>query len=182
MWNVIPTGADPSQAPPGQDNFYCYLAAAPYTPEGGWDAMDATRRTVRERAGQAAVNKLAKFYDGVEDLEIGRQVLTNDDFGRLGRVTGGNITHVNMTLSRGGPRRPARGLAGYRTPVENLFLGGSGCHPSGGITGAPGYMAAREVLRAAGRGLRSTRRQPTGSPVLIGVSGGNPAPATPLPP
>jgi phytoene dehydrogenase-like protein len=147
MWNVIPTGVDPSQAPAGQDNFYCYLAVAPYAPPGGWEARDAAGMTLRDRAGQAVVNKLAKFYDGIEVLELGRQVLTNEDFASLGGATGGNITHVDMVLSRGGPRRPARGLAGYRTPVDGLFLGGSGSHPSGGITGAPGYMAAREVLR-----------------------------------
>lgn len=151
MWNVIPTGADPSQAPAGQDNFYCYLAVAPYTPVDGWDVPDADGRTGRDRAGQAAVNKLAKFYEGVEQLEIGRRVLTNQDFERLVGASGGSITHVDMTLSRAGPRRPARGLAGYRTPVDGLFLGGSGSHPSGGITGAPGYMAAREVLRGTDR-------------------------------
>lgn len=150
MWNVIPTGADPSQAPPGQDNFYCYLAVAPYTPVGGWDITDEDGKTTREKIGQAAVNKLAKFYDGVEQLEIGRRVLTNQDFEQLVGASGGSITHVDMTLSRGGPRRPARGLAGYRTPVAGLFLGGSGAHPSGGITGAPGYMVAREVLRRDG--------------------------------
>lgn len=147
MWNVIPTGVDPSQAPSGEDNFYCYLAVAPYTPQKGWDVPDANGITTRQRAGQAAVNKLAKFYDGVEQLEIGRRVLTNEDFERLVGASGGSITHVDMTLSRGGPRRPSRGLAGYHTPVDGLFLGGSGSHPSGGITGAPGYMAAREVLR-----------------------------------
>jgi len=149
MWNVIPTGADPSQAPAGQDNFYCYLAVAPHTPEVGWDIPEAEGVTLRQRAGDAVVAKLARFYDGVEALEIGRRVLTNDDFERLVGAAGGNITHVDMVLSRGGPRRPARGLAGYRTPVEGLFLGGSGSHPSGGITGAPGYLAAREILRGA---------------------------------
>jgi phytoene dehydrogenase-like protein len=148
MWNVIPTGADPSQAPPGQDNFYCYLAVAPYSPHEGWDVPDADGITTRQRAGQAAVNKLGKFYEGVEQLEIGRRVLTNEDFQRLVGASGGSITHVDLTMSRVGPRRPARGLAGYRTPVDRLFLGGSGSHPTGGITGAPGYMAAREVIRA----------------------------------
>jgi phytoene dehydrogenase-like protein len=137
MWNVIPTGADPSQAPAGQDNFYCYLAVAPCDV----DLM------MRQQAGDAAVAKLARFYDGVEQLEIGRRVLSNGDFAELVGASGGNITHVDMVLSRGGPRRPARGLSGYRTPIRGLFLGGSGSHPSGGITGAPGYLAAREVLR-----------------------------------
>ncbi len=151
MWNVIPTGVDPSQAPAGQDNFYCYLAVAPQEVEGGWDHPDASGVTNRQQLGNAAVAKLARFYDGVETLEIGRRVLTNEDFERLVGASGGSITHVDMTLSRGGPRRPARGLAGYRTPVDGLFLGGSGSHPSGGITGAPGFMAAREVLRTAGK-------------------------------
>jgi phytoene dehydrogenase-like protein len=147
MWNVIPTGADPSQAPAGQDNFYCYLAVAPYEVEGGWDVPDAAGLTKRQQLAETVVAKLVRFYDGVENLEIGRRVLTNEDFEKLVGASGGNITHVDMVLSRGGPRRPARGLAGYRTPVAGLYLGGSGSHPSGGITGAPGYMAAREVLR-----------------------------------
>ena len=147
MWNVIPTGNDPSQAPAGQDNFYCYLAVAPYAPEEPWDEPGADGTTLRERAGSSVVAKLAKFYDGVETLEIGRQVLNNEDFEREVGASGGNITHVDMVLSRGGPRRPVRGLSGYEMPVPGLYLGGSGAHPSGGITGAPGYMVAREVLR-----------------------------------
>ncbi|MGQ0465014.1 MAG: phytoene desaturase family protein [Sporichthyaceae bacterium] len=157
MWNVIPTGTDPGQAPAGQDNFYCYLAVAPYEVEGGWDTPDTTGVTLRQHAGDAVVAKLARFYDGVETLELGRRVLTNSDFAALVGASGGNITHVDMVLSRGGPRRPARGLAGYRTPVAGLYLGGSGSHPSGGITGAPGYMAAREILRDA----RSGRKERT---------------------
>lgn len=151
MWNVIPTGVDPSQAPAEQDNFYCYLAVAPYEPEEAWDAPDTSGRTLRQRAGDSVVRKLAGFYDGVEQLELGRRVLNNQDFERLVGASGGSITHVDMVLSRGGPRRPARGLSGYATPVPGLFLGGSGSHPSGGITGAPGYMAAREVLRGERR-------------------------------
>jgi phytoene dehydrogenase-like protein len=147
MWNVIPTGNDPSQAPAGQDNFYCYLAVAPYAPEEPWDEPGADGTTLREKAGASVVAKLAKFYDGVETMEIGRQVLNNEDFAREVGSSGGNITHVDMVLSRGGPRRPVRGLAGYAMPVPGLYLGASGAHPSGGITGAPGYMVAREVLR-----------------------------------
>jgi len=158
MWNVIPTGNDPSQAPAGQDNFYCYLAVAPYEPETPWDEPGADGKTFREHAGDSVVAKLSTFYEGVEQLEIGRQVLTNEDFEREVGASGGNITHVDMVLSRGGPRRPARGLSGYSTPVAGLFLGGSGSHPSGGITGAPGYMAAREITRK-GRTLRSRTRR-----------------------
>jgi phytoene dehydrogenase-like protein len=141
MWNAIPTGADPSQAPDGQDNFYGYVATAPLELEGGWTGE------ARQGAGQAVVNKLAKFYDGVEELELGRQVATNRDFTDRANMTAGNLTHVDMILSRAGPLRPARGLAGYITPIESLYLSGAGSHPGGGITGGPGYMTAREYLR-----------------------------------
>jgi phytoene dehydrogenase-like protein len=156
FWNAIPTGVDPTQAPAGQDNFYGYCATAPIAPEGGWTDE------AKKQAGQAIVNKFAKFYDGVEELELGRQVATNDDFALRGHMTAGNLVHVDMILSRGGPLRPARGLGGYSTPIDGLYLTGAGTHPGGGITGAPGYMTAREYLRnkhSAGAGLGQRARQ-----------------------
>jgi phytoene dehydrogenase-like protein len=148
LWPVIPTALDTSQAPDGQDTLYLYVAVAPYRLQGGWEHG-------KDALGRAVVSQAAEYYDGLEELEIGRQVLTNDDIGRLTHSTGGNVTHVDMTLGRAGPLRPARGFSGYRTPVEGLFLTGAGTHPGGGITGAPGYAAAREVLRATGRTSRS---------------------------
>ena len=88
----------------------------------------------------------------IEELEIGRQVLTNEDIAQRTHATGGNITHVDMSMGRAGPMRPARGLGGYRTPVSGLFLSGAGTHPGGGITGAPGYNSARAVLSTLGAG------------------------------
>ena len=75
-------------------------------------------------------------------------MLTNEDIADRTNATGGNITHVDMAMGRAGPMRPARGLGGYRTPIEGLFLSGAGTHPGGGITGAPGYNSARAVLRS----------------------------------
>jgi phytoene dehydrogenase-like protein len=147
IWPVIPTAMDPSQAPDGQDTLYLYVAVAPYRPEGGWES-------VKEDFGRSVAAQAAQYYDGVEELEIGRQVLTNDDIGNLVHATGGNITHVDMTVGRAGPLRPARGFGGYRTPVDGLFLTGAGTHPGGGITGGPGYVAARELLRRGARGKR----------------------------
>jgi len=147
IWPVIPTAMDPSQAPEGQDTLYLYVAVAPYQPEGGWDS-------VKEEFGRSVAAQAALYYDGIEEFEIGRQVLSNEDIGNLVHSTGGNITHVDMTLGRAGPFRPARGFGGYRTPVDGLFLSGAGTHPGGGITGGPGYVAARELLR---RGTSGTR-------------------------
>jgi phytoene dehydrogenase-like protein len=149
IWPVIPTAMDPSQAPDGQDTLYLYVAVAPHQPQGGWES-------VKEDFGRSVAAQAAQYYDGIEELEIGRQVLTNDDFGDRVHATGGNITHVDMTLGRAGPLRPARGFGGYRTPVDGLFLTGAGTHPGGGITGGPGYAAARELLR---RGKRPRTRR-----------------------
>jgi phytoene dehydrogenase-like protein len=137
IWPVIPTALDPSQAPPGQDTLYLYVAVAPYQPAD------------KEALASAVVKTAGAYYDGIEELEIGRQVLTNADIGERVHATGGNITHVDMALGRAGAARPARGFGAYRTPVPGLFLTGAGTHPGGGITGGPGYNAAREVLRAA---------------------------------
>jgi phytoene dehydrogenase-like protein len=137
LWPVIPTAMDPTQAPAGQDTLYLYVAVAPYE--------------IADKAAfaDAVVATAAEYYDGIEDLEIGRQVLGNDDIAERVHSTGGSITHVDMSMSRVGPFRPAKGLGGYGTPVPGLFLSGAGTHPGGGITGGPGYNAARELLRTA---------------------------------
>jgi phytoene dehydrogenase-like protein len=135
LWPVIPTALDPSQAPDGQDTLYLYVAVCPYEPAD------------KDALADAVVETAAAYYDGIEELEIGRQILTNHDIGQAVGATGGNITHVDMAIGRVGPSRPARGFGGYRTPVEGLYLTGAGTHPGGGITGAPGYNAARAVLK-----------------------------------
>lgn len=148
---VIPTAADPSQAPDGQDVLYLYVATAPLRPEGGWEQH-------REAAGASVLRGLARYYDGLAELELDRRVLTNADIEQLTGATDGNITHVDLSLSRAGLARPARGFGGFRTPIDGLYLGGAGSHPGGGITGAPGYLAAMEVLRGKGRRRRPSSR------------------------
>jgi phytoene dehydrogenase-like protein len=151
LWPVIPTAADPSQAPEGQDTLYLYAAVAPYRPEGGWES-------VRAKAAEGILANASRYFDGIADLEIGRQVLTNVEMASQGNATGGNMTHVDMVLGRAGPLRPARGLAGYKTPVDGLYLGAAGCHPGGGITGGPGYVSARTVIRELHKGVRRAKR------------------------
>jgi phytoene dehydrogenase-like protein len=147
LWNVIPTALDPSQAPPGQDALYTYLGAVPARPVEGWKAL-------KDEAGQAIVDKVAEFFGGIADLEIGRQVETPEDIAESTGATEGTILHVDWVLNRMGPLRPARGLGGFRTPVEALYLGGAGCHPGGLVSGLPGYLSAREILRCLRRSGR----------------------------
>ena len=97
LWPVIPTALDLSQAPDGQDTLYLYAAVLPYRVQDGWEAT-------KDDFASGVLAQAGEYYDGLEQLEIGHQVLVNEDFGRLTHATGGNVTHVDMTL---GTRRTA---------------------------------------------------------------------------
>jgi phytoene dehydrogenase-like protein len=77
---------------------------------------------------------------------------------RVNATLGSTVMHVDFLPHRLGPLRPALGLGGYRTPVKGLYLGGSGSHPGFGMTGLPGRLSAREVLRDHTRGSRFSRK------------------------
>ena len=111
-------------------------------------------------AAHAAMTHVNAFYEGVEELEVGRQVMTPVDLAERFRVPDGNVYHVDAGLMRFGPLRPAVGMAGYRAPLPGLYLSGGGTHPSAGICGIPGQLAARVVARdLRGGGLLSSARQ-----------------------
>ena len=76
-----------------------------------------------------------------------RQTLTPLDLERRFGLTGGNIFHGEMSLDQMFVLRPLAGWAKYRTPIVGLYLCGSGAHPGGGVMGAPGHNAAREILK-----------------------------------
>jgi phytoene dehydrogenase-like protein len=141
LWVVAPSGVDPSQAPPGQDSLYIYSLAAPVQPRpGGWAAA-------RGQAADDILAKLGKYVAPLQQAEIGRLVETPADMAARLRVRNGCITHIDMGLLNSGPLRPAVGLGLGKTPVDGLFLGGSGIHPGGGVSGLPGRTAARRALR-----------------------------------
>ncbi|HET6781164.1 MAG TPA: hypothetical protein VFH67_03615, partial [bacterium] len=79
-------------------------------------------------------------------------VLSPLDLERDFALTGGDIFHGEMTLDHLLFMRPVPGWADYRTPVRGLYLCGSGAHPGGGVMGAPGHNAAREILKDWKRG------------------------------
>lgn len=143
-FNVIPTAVDPSQAPEGQDTLYMWMMNFPAAPIIGW-------KQLKDAAGQAAVVRAADFYNDLPQLELARQVQTCDDIGERTGATGGCIVHVDLIPSRLGGSRPARGLGGFRLPVDGLYLGGAGSHPGGGVTGMPGWLASREIRRTIRR-------------------------------
>jgi phytoene dehydrogenase-like protein len=158
FYNAIPTGADPSQAPTGQDTLYLIAVTSPADPEGGWN--DA----IREQAVTDVVGKAASFYGGLVELEIGRASFTNAEM--AAEVGAASQAHVDWILNRLGPLRPARGFGGFSTPVRGLYLAGAGSHPGAAVTGTPGYLGASEALRdLRGTSRPGIRRR---SPVSVG--------------
>lgn len=139
---TIPTMYDPSLAPPGRHIMGIFLQYAPYTlRESDWD-------TLREPFADRVLDLIAEYVPNIRSLVVERQVLTPLDLERRFGITGGNIFHGEMSLDQMLMFRPVPGWARYATPVRGLWLCGSGGHPGGGVIGAPGYNAAREMLRA----------------------------------
>jgi len=151
---IIPSAADPSQAPEGQDTFWFWTGIAPANPTTPWKDLE-------DAAAESAINHASKVIGGLRELEIDRQVMTPPKFAERFRVPDGNVYHVDPIATRFGPMRPAPGYSGFTTPVDGLILSGGGMHPSAGICGTPGKLAAEVTLRALkskrGPGLRSRR-------------------------
>ncbi len=139
---TLPTMYDATLAPAGRHIMGIFVQYAPYTlGEGDWDAL-------REPFGDLILDLVAEYAPNIRSVVLERQVLTPLDLERRFHLTGGNIFHGEMSLDQMFMMRPAPGWARYRTPVAGLYLCGSGAHPGGGVMGAPGYNAAREMLRA----------------------------------
>jgi len=138
---TVPTLYDPSLAPPGKHIMGIFLQYAPYTlKESTWDEL-------REPFAYRVFDLIEEYAPGFRSLVIEKQVLTPLDLERRFGLTGGNIFHGEMSVDQMFVMRPVAGCARYRTPIQGLYLCGSGTHPGGGVMGAPGYNAAREILK-----------------------------------
>ena len=117
----------------------------PYELEGGWNDER------REELGALVVETLARRVPAVRDGIVARVVLSPADLAERFALTGGHLHQGEHALDQLFVR-PTPETARYATPIPGLFLGGSGSHPGGGITGLPGWLAAGRVLD---RGRRS---------------------------
>jgi phytoene dehydrogenase-like protein len=123
----------------------CFVQYAPYEPrEGSWDGG------ARDALGDKVVDTLTEYAPNFKDSVIERQVLTPYDLEQRFGLIGGNIFQGEMSLDQLFSFRPSPELSGYRTPIKDLYLCGSGTHPGGGVMGIPGLNASRVVLRDAG--------------------------------
>ncbi|MEZ4745771.1 MAG: NAD(P)/FAD-dependent oxidoreductase [Calditrichia bacterium] len=144
---IIPSMIDPAMAPPGKHVMSCFVQYAPY------ELSDGNWRDQREAFGDAVVNTLSKYFPNIKNLILHRQVITPADIEETTGLTQGNIFQGELSLSQLFFLRPAAGWAKYRTPIKGYYQCGSGTHPGGGIMGAPGRLAALEIINDLKHGI-----------------------------
>ena len=138
----IPSVLDESLAPPGRHvaSLFCQQFA-PNLPDGAsWDDH-------REAAADLIIDTVTVYAPNFKGSILGRMILSPLDLERKLALTGGDIFHGALTLDQLYAARPALGYGDYRAPIAGLYMCGSGTHPGGGVTGAPGHNAAREIVR-----------------------------------
>jgi phytoene dehydrogenase-like protein len=143
---LIPSTVDPSLAPAGNHvaSLFCQHFD-PVLPDGqSWD-------DTKEAAADVVVETVNRYAPNFKQSIIARKILSPLDLEREFGMIGGDIFHGALTLDQLFSARPVLGYADYRSPVRGLYLCASGAHPGGGVTGAPGHNAAREILRDLGR-------------------------------
>ena len=139
---LIPSTLDDSLAPKGQHvaSLFCQHVA-PELPNGhSWDNH-------RDEVADLMIATVDKYAPGFKASVLGRQALTPLDLERTFGLVGGDIMHGALSLDQLFSARPVLGHGNYRSPVKGLYMCGSGTHPGGGVTGAPGHNAAREILK-----------------------------------
>jgi phytoene dehydrogenase-like protein len=139
---TIPSVVDPTVAPPGKHLMSIFVQYAPYHLRGTtWD-------DIRESFADRCFALLNEYAPNFQRSVLARQVLTPLDLERTFNLTGGNIFQGAMTLNQLFACRPVPGFADYHTPIRGLYLCGAAAHPGGGVMGAAGANAAREILRS----------------------------------
>jgi len=132
---------DDTVAPPGKHLMSMFIQYAPYKlAEGSWD-------DIKESFADRCFDIMNEYAPNFKSAVLGRQIITPLDMEREYGLTGGNIFHGAMSLSSMFFMRPVPGYCDYRTPIKGLYMCGAATHPGGGVMGACGYNAAREILR-----------------------------------
>jgi phytoene dehydrogenase-like protein len=144
---LIPSTLDDSLAPPGQHvaSLFCQHVA-PVLPNGAsWDDH-------REQVADVMIDLVNSHAPNFKASVLGRQIMSPLDLERTFGLIGGDIFHGALSLDQMFSARPMLGHGDYRGPLKGLYMCGSGTHPGGGVTGAPGHNAAREIVADFKRG------------------------------
>lgn len=137
---LIPSTLDDSLAPEGKHVASLFCQHFPYNVPGGWEAR-------RDEVADHIIDTVDVYAPGFKASVVGRLALSPLDLERRFNLIGGDIFHGKMGLDQLFSARPMLGHADYRMPLPGLYLCGSGAHPGGGVTGAPGHNAAQAVLK-----------------------------------
>jgi phytoene dehydrogenase-like protein len=138
---LIPSQYDPSLAPPGKHMMSVFVQYCPVEPEGGWTDDK------RDQFGQTVIDQIADYSPDFKNLLLHAEIRTPSDMENDVGLTEGNIFQGELTFDQLMFNRPFPGYAQYRGPVKGMYMCGSSTHPGGGVMGAPGANAAREILR-----------------------------------
>ena len=144
---LIPSTLDDSLAPPGQHvaSLFCQHVA-PVLPNGAsWDDH-------RDQVADVMIDLVNSHAPNFKASVLGRQIMSPLDLERTFGLIGGDIFHGALSLDQMFSARPMLGHGDYRGPLHGLYMCGSGTHPGGGVTGAPGHNAAREIIADFKRG------------------------------
>jgi phytoene dehydrogenase-like protein len=138
---TMATALDDTLAPPGKHILSMFVQYAPYTLKGTtWEAE-------KDKFADRCFEIMEEYAPGFKSSVLHRMVIPPPDMERLWGITGGNIMQGSMNLHSMFSFRPAPGYANYRTPVKGLYMCGAATHPGGGVMGACGLNAAREIMR-----------------------------------
>jgi phytoene dehydrogenase-like protein len=138
---AIPSLNDPSLAPEGKHVMSIYMQYAPFKlKNGSWDGQ-------RVALADTVVKTLTQYAPNLPGLILTHQIITPHDLEDTYSLTGGHIFHGELALDQFFTMRPILNWGRYRTPIQNLYLCGSGTHPGDGFTGGSGANAAREILK-----------------------------------
>jgi phytoene dehydrogenase-like protein len=136
---LIPSTVDDTLAPQG-----CHVASLfcqQFAPDHDWTPQ------AERAAADTIIDTIDAHAPGFRKLVVGQQILSPRGLEEKFGLVGGDIMHGRMTLDQLWTMRPLLGHADYRGPVRGLYMCGAGTHPGGGVTGAPGFNAARTILR-----------------------------------
>ena len=138
---LIPSTLDDSLAPTGQHvaSLFCQHVAPVLPNDASWD-------THREEVADLMIDLVNTHAPNFKASVLGRQIMSPLDLERTFGLIGGDIFHGALSLDQLFSARPMLGHADYRGPLKGLYMCGSGTHPGGGVTGAPGHNAAREII------------------------------------
>ena len=118
-----------------------WVQGTPQELKGGWTPEK------REELAQGVIARIGEYASNFPEQVLGHRLFTPKDIEDFYGISGGHLFHVEPALDQIWSFRPIIHCSRYQTPIEGLFLGGSGSHPGGGISLAPGALAAKALLK-----------------------------------